>query len=509
MPNIHIYVPAFGNLIAGATVRSLMQVAGHFFAKGIAASFSTNSHPDIAEHRNIALTMWYDTMPQSTHLLFVDADMGFAPDLITDLLMFDKPLCGAVYPKKTIPREWVVSGFGSDQKIECQAGFLKVRGIGTGIMLIRRDAVAKLIEDNPELVDERIERHAIKALLPNGKGRVLRLFDKMDTFEGVLSEDLSFCERWIQSGGEVWGNIAHAIEHVGQHSFKGSYAAEQSRGSAEAPGFVVKAGKRGVFKYNPNDTFIGKSLDVYGEWCDFELDLMARFIGDGDVVIDVGANIGTHTVAFSQMVGPTGEVYAIEAQPRLFALLADNVKLNHCENVKGINGVATSQRVDNVRLNPLPPDSQPFNFGAVPAFGDGPDEVPGDKIDALTLERCDLIKIDVEGTEADVIRGAVETIKRCKPVLYIENNGEDSAALWEALQAIGYQGFWSIGPYFNPNNHFRNPVDVWPNVMPSVNVIAIPNSVALDRIADLPSDLPLLIGPQDNWRRIDQLMAAE
>lgn len=500
MPNIHIYVPAFGNQIAGATVRSLMQLAGHFFAKGIAASFSTNSHPDIAEHRNIALTMWYDTMPQATHLLFIDADMGFPPELITDLLMFDKPLCGAVYPKKTIPREWVVSGFGSDQKIECQAGFLNVRGIGTGIMLIRRDVVDTLIKYNPELVDERIELHAIKALLPEGKGRILRFFDKMDVLEGVLSEDLSFCRRWIEVGGEVWGNIAHSIEHVGQHSFRGCYAAEQSRGTADHPGFVVKQCKRGVFRYNPNDTFIGKSLDVYGEWCDFELDLMEKFVPKGGVVVDVGANIGTHTVALSSMVGPEGEVYAIEAQPRLFAMLADNVKINQCPNVKGINGVATTHKIERVRLAPLPPDSASFNFGAVRAAGDGTEQVPGDNIDSLGLDRCDLIKIDVEGTEADVILGAGDTIRRCAPVLYVENNGEDSQALWDVLKAIGYMGFWSIGPYFNPENHFRNPVDVWPGVMPSANIIAVPNSAALDRITNLPLDLPMLCSPHDNWR---------
>lgn len=502
MPNIHIYVPAFGHQIAGATVRSLMSLAGHFFAKGVHASFATNSFPDIADHRNIALTMWYDTMPQSTHLLFVDADMGFSPDLVTDMLVFDQPLVGAVYPKKTPQREWVVSGFGHHQPIEARAGFLKVAGLGCGVMLIRRDAVTKLLEAHPELIDLRINLHAIKALLPNGEGRLLRLFDLFDDpVRGRLSEDLSFCRRWTDLGGEVWGNIAHTVDHVGMHTFRGSYAVEASRGTAVAGEFPVKRGKHGVFKFNPNDTFVGRSLDLYGEWCDFELECMAGFIPVGATVIDVGANIGAHTVAFAKMIGPAGEVYAIEAQPRLFNLLCDNVKLNQLGNVKGICGVATDRFVEQVRLSALPPDDQRFNFGALPAAGDGNEYAPGDTIDALGLTRCDLIKIDVEGTEAEVIRGARGTIESYLPTLYVENNGPDSQALWDAFNEIQYSAYWSIGPYFTRENFFKNPVDAWPNTAPSANLIAVPSGTP-------PLDLPRLEGPDDNWEKVLGRMVA-
>lgn len=495
MAHVHIYVPAFGLQIAAATTRSLVHLAGHLFAKGIGATFSTYSHPDIEEHRNMALTLWYDAMPQSTHLLFIDADMGFQPELISDMLMFDQPVVGVVYPKKTLPREWVVCGFGNHQPVEARGGFLKVAGVGAGVMLIRRDAVTKLIEAYPEHVDTRIDLLPIKPFLPKDGTRLLRLFDKFDDPAlGKISEDLSFCRRWVDLGGEVWANIAHTLEHVGQHSFAGSYAAEASRGAQGATQFPVKRCKRGVFKYNANDTFIGKSLDVYGEWCDYELDLLKEVIGPGSIVLDVGANIGTHTVAFSQMVGEGGEVYAFEAQPRLFNLFCDNIKLNNLANVKGVCGVVGDRKADRVRLAALPPDDQAFNFGSVAAEGDGPDYAVADMIDSLGLDRCGLIKIDVEGTEAAVIRGARATIARCQPVLYVENNGPGSTALWEALQEIGYKGFWHIGPYFNPDNHFGNPVDVWPNVMPSVNVIAVPVKEMTE------FGLPSLLGPHDHWR---------
>ena len=62
---------------------------------------------------------------------------------------------------------------------------------------------------------------------------------------------------------------------------------------------AVKRCKHGPFMYNRNDTFVGRSLDLYGEWCDFEIQLLRNFIRPGDTVIDAGANIGTHTIVFA------------------------------------------------------------------------------------------------------------------------------------------------------------------------------------------------------------------
>ncbi len=120
-------------------------------------------------------------------------------------------------------------------------------------------------------------------------------------------------------------------------------------------------------------------------------------------------------------------------------------------------------------------------------------------VDSLGLEP-DLIKIDVEGMEADVIRGAKETIKRHSPVLYFENNGKDSAAVAGALDEIGYRAWWSIAPYFNPSNHFRNPQNIWPpNLVPSANLIAIHPERGNYRGVESFVDLPPFTGAADNW----------
>ena len=85
--------------------------------------------------------------------------------------------------------------------------------------------------------------------------------------------------------------------------------------------------------YNVNDAFIGRSLDLYGEWCDDELHILGQILKPGDVVVDAGANIGTHTVAFAQAVGPNGLVVAFEPQRLVHQSLCGNIALNGLTNV--------------------------------------------------------------------------------------------------------------------------------------------------------------------------------
>jgi hypothetical protein len=81
---------------------------------------------------------------------------------------------------------------------------------------------------------------------------------------------------------------------------------------------AVKHCRHGIFMFSRNDNFVGRGLDLYGEWCDFEIQLLRNHIKFGDTVIDVGANIGTHAVAFGNMVGPMGAVHALRCKPILY-----------------------------------------------------------------------------------------------------------------------------------------------------------------------------------------------
>jgi hypothetical protein len=95
-------------------------------------------------------------------------------------------------------------------------------------------------------------------------------------------------------------------------------------------------------------------------------------------------------------------------------------------------------------------------------------------LDNVVLERCRLIKIDVEGMELDVLQGGAKTIAKLRPFLYVENDRKDrSDALIRYIDSLGYEMFWHRPPLFNPDNYFKNPVNVFGNIV-SLNMLCIP-----------------------------------
>jgi len=222
--NILIAVPAFGERITSTTFLTTHNLAQTLMARGIGAGITTLSFPDIAELRSMFLTIFYDTMPQATHFLQIDADMGFPPDLVLDMLTMDEPVIGTIYPQRKLPLSWAGSGTG-ETMTERRGNFMKVEGVGMGCTLIRRDAVKLMLEKMPEIVDTRIDLHPARETLKQaGASRLIRAFEKIDLPDrGVVSEDLSFCIRWNRCGGTVWGAIGYRISHVGQYDFGARY----------------------------------------------------------------------------------------------------------------------------------------------------------------------------------------------------------------------------------------------------------------------------------------------
>src|SRR6267142_3200435 len=83
---VFMFIPSFRGSISALTFETSHHLMSTLTSKGMQASVSTYSHPDIAELRSMVLSVWYDTMKDSTHLLFVDDDMGFSPELILDMI---------------------------------------------------------------------------------------------------------------------------------------------------------------------------------------------------------------------------------------------------------------------------------------------------------------------------------------------------------------------------------------------------------------------------------------
>lgn len=258
---------------------------------------------------------------------------------------------------------------------------------------------------------------------------------------------------------------------------------------ADLPGFnKLVTGRHGVFVANENDVYIGRALIAYGEFCELEGRFLQGYCGPGDVVAEVGANIGAHTVTLARAVGDAGRVLAIEPQPVVFQAMCANLALNCVLNVDAVNcGCAATGQVLAI---PLVDYAQQGNFGGLALrTPDGVSSRPVrcEPLDDLLRQynRVDLIKIDVEGMEQDVLAGAVEAIREWKPVLYVENDRpHKSAGLIDAIHALGYRAWWHIPPLFNPDNYFGNAHNLYPHIC-SFNMVCLPADGAREPPAGL------------------------
>jgi FkbM family methyltransferase len=241
------------------------------------------------------------------------------------------------------------------------------------------------------------------------------------------------------------------------------------------PGMVLKNCRYGTMMFPLNDKYIGRSLDLYGEYSEAEVELFKFILRPGDVVIDAGANIGALTLPFSRLVGETGGVVAFEPQRPMFYMLSGNLAINTIENVAAIQ--AALGAAAGTILVPLARPQAHLNFGGISVGGEVGDPVRVRTIDSLALHALRLIKIDVEGAELGVIQGAAETIRRRRPFLFVENDRkEKSAALIEALFALGYRLWWHFAPLYSEKNFRGNRDNVFLNIG-SWNMVGVPREM--------------------------------
>lgn len=205
---------------------------------------------------------------------------------------------------------------------------------------------------------------------------------------------------------------------------------------------------------------VGHDLLQTGEYVQSELDHLAMLIGycaPDPVILDIGANIGVHSLFFSSLAGPRGEVHAFEAQRIVFQMLMGNLALNSIENVHG-HGVALGSGPGTLQLPPVD-YSKPWNFGGMGLVDENPDPqfahgsaeraaadrhetIPVVALDSLQFERVDFIKLDVEGMEEDVLRGAVRTLDVSRPLMQVEWMGRDQGKLPRyLLERLDYRLF--------------------------------------------------------------------
>jgi FkbM family methyltransferase len=190
-----------------------------------------------------------------------------------------------------------------------------------------------------------------------------------------------------------------------------------------------------------------KLLFSYRDRFEPELRWVSQTLGPGDVFVDVGANLGVYTLAAAQSVGSGGLVLAFEPSDQVYSYLRRSIGLNRCANVVSTK-LALSDTKGEARL-------YRSRIGSDSLESPGPDYdvVPTDTldhvIDSYAPERIRCIKIDVEGAELSVLRGAEGTLRRYHPDVILEVNpdtqrfGSDEIAA--ALESFGYR-FYRCSP---------------------------------------------------------------
>lgn len=120
-------------------------------------------------------------------------------------------------------------------------------------------------------------------------------------------------------------------------------APQASTSSSERPDFnlldgpnVVTSTRYGPFVVNRNDTYIGRSMQTYGEYSPAELACFAEWVRPGGVAVEAGANIGAFSVGLSRLLTSTGSLFCFEPQPQVFQLLCANLALSQCDNVRAL-----------------------------------------------------------------------------------------------------------------------------------------------------------------------------
>lgn len=219
----------------------------------------------------------------------------------------------------------------------------------------------------------------------------------------------------------------------------------------------------GPCKFYGKDEYIGRSLYAYGEWSGDECEKLVS-LANG-LCIDVGANIGFMSMALATKYN----VVAFEPQSELFDLLDENVP----ENVRVYNVALGSK--NGIAHMPKIRYGDKGNYGGVgivknSGFGTVPVEMR--TLDSFGFSDVGLIKIDVEGYELEVLKGAVETINKYSPVLYVEDDREDKRASLRAfIRDLGYKIEEHHPRLFRPNNFMRNTTDIWDKPYESHNII--------------------------------------
>ena len=209
---VHMCMPCYGGMLTEQTFMSYIKWANTARQLGIDWTVETMTNESLISRARNTLTAKFLNTEGSTHLMFIDADIGWEPWHLLVLLDRQKDVIGGLYPMKSLPIKWCVNGIpGREEGVD---NLVEVSKTGTGFLLIKRD------------VFEKLDAHPAVKPFANDIGLPAELNPYMKTYfdtavrEGrYYSEDWTFCENWRDLGGEVWVDKRVLLRHTGTYTF--------------------------------------------------------------------------------------------------------------------------------------------------------------------------------------------------------------------------------------------------------------------------------------------------
>ena len=242
-----VATPCYGGQLMEPYFRSTVKLMTFFNQHQIPLAFGTIANESLVTRaRNVLLAYFLNS--DYTHLLFIDADIEFQVEDVLKLYAADKDVVVGAYPKKGVAWQRIkdnivakpdvqltdkeIAAHGSDyavnfkfvnkeqKSIAVENGLVKLHDAGTGFMMIKREAILKLLKAYPELKynnDVNINNNQINE-------HFYALFDTMidPVDRRYLSEDYTFCRRWQEIGGDIWLDPSISLNHYGHFCFQGN-----------------------------------------------------------------------------------------------------------------------------------------------------------------------------------------------------------------------------------------------------------------------------------------------
>ena len=244
-----IATPCYGGALTEPYFRSTIKLLTFFNSHKIPLAFGTIANESLVTRaRNVLLAYFLNS--DYTHLLFIDADIEFQVDDVIKLYAHDKDVVVGAYPKKGVNWNNIKDGMklkesegktveggqigalGSDyainfkfndverKQVSVQNGLIPLHDAGTGFMMIKREAIMKLIDAYPEIkYNNDVQMNGVDL-----KDNFYALFDTMidPKDRRYLSEDYTFCRRWQGIGGDIWLDPSISLNHYGSFCFQGN-----------------------------------------------------------------------------------------------------------------------------------------------------------------------------------------------------------------------------------------------------------------------------------------------